>query len=399
MCTRYAGGSPQPFNPVRFLSADLANETHQFQSSRTSVINLLILKFGAMFATIVSIAIAMYAGWYRGGLTVERAMSISIGCVAVLYVHMLPALRQALAGLARLFAFVLWAVGLIVVLYGQVTFVLVSRQHAGDQRVAMAPAITQPFLRVTSPGRTLTEIARETSKAKVDLARVEARSCVGDCRWLKVSRTILETHLATLETEAGEARRHEAEEDRHNRLVDQEAASRAALRADPVASEVATWLGTTEGRLELLLALACSVVLEGAAITGWMLVSVRSSRANSRAAVMAGRIDESLEQRAVVQESGVATGDHPPLVADRDVMSAAGVTTADDTATDSECVGDDFRLLREIHKAVVAGRLRPTQAAIRSFMKCGQSKASRLKREYFVQFGGQLQHGGRANAH
>ncbi|MCA8089005.1 hypothetical protein [Burkholderia cenocepacia] len=393
----YAEGFRLPLNPVRCLSADLATETHQFQSSSTSVINLL--KFGAMFATIVSIAIAMYAGWYRGGLTVERAMSISIGCVAVLYVHMLPSVRQALAGLARLFAFVLWAVGLIVVLYGQVTFVLVSGQHAGDQRVAMAPTITQQFLRVTSPGRTLTEIARETSKAKVDLARVEARSCVGDCRWLNVSRTILETQLATLETEAGEARRREAEEDRHNRLVDQEAASRAALRADPVASEVATWLGTTEGRLELLLALACSVVLEGAAITGWMLVSVRSSRANSRAAVMAGRIDESLEQRAVVPESGVAADDHPPLVADRDVMSAAGVTIADDTATDSECVGDDFRLLREIHKAVVAGRLRPTQAAIRSFLKCGQSKASRLKREYFVQFGGQLQHGGRANAH
>ncbi|WP_185734236.1 hypothetical protein [Burkholderia stagnalis] len=396
MYTRRAGGSPLPFNLVRFLSADLATRTHQFQSSSTSVINLL--KFGAMFATIVSIAIAMYAGWYRGGLTVERAMSISIGCVAVLYVHMLPSVRQALAGRARLFAFLLWGVGLIVVLYGQVTFVLVSRQHAGDQRVAMAPTITQPFLRVTSPRRTLTEIAREASKAKVDLARVEARSCVGDCQWLKVRRTILETQLATLETEAGEARRHQAEDDRHNRLVDQEAASRAALRVDPVASEVATWLGTTEGRLELLLALACSVVLEGAAITGWMLVSVRSSRTNGRAAVMAGRLDESLGQRGGAPESRAATGDHPPSVVNLEGISAEGVTIADDTATDSECVGDDFHLLREIHKAVVAGRLRPTQAAIRSFLKCGQSKASRLKREYFVRFDGQLQHGGRANA-
>ncbi|KWK63362.1 hypothetical protein [Burkholderia stagnalis] len=396
MYTPYAEGFRLSPNPVRLLSADLATETHQFQSSSISVINLL--KFGAMFATIVSIAIAMYAGWHRGGSVVERVMSISISCVAVVFVHLLPMGRRLLNGSARLFAFLLWVVGLIVVLYGQVTFVLVSRQHAGDQRVAMAPTFTQPFLRVTSPRRTLTEIAREASKAKVDLARVEARSCVGDCQWLKVRRTILETQLATLETEAGEARRHEAEEDRHNRLVDQEAASRAALRADPVASEVATWLGTTEGRLELLLALACSVVLEGAAITGWMLVSVRSSRANGRAAVMAGRIDESLEQRVVAPESGAATGDHSPSVADLDGISAAGVTIADDTATDSECVGDDFHLLREIHKAVVAGRLRPTQAAIRSFLKCGQSKASRLKREYFVRFDGQLQHGGRANA-
>ncbi len=396
MYARRAGGSPLPFNLVRFLSADLATRTHQFQSSSTSVINLL--KFGAMFATIVSIAIAMYAGWYRGGLTVERAMSISIGCVAVLYVHMLPSVRQALAGRARLFAFLLWGVGLIVVLYGQVTFVLVSRQHAGDQRVAMAPTITQPFLRVTSPRRTLTEIAREASKAKVDLARVEARSCVGDCQWLKVRRTILETQLATLETEAGEARRHQGEEDRHNRLVDQEAASRAALRVDPVASEVATWLGTTEGRLELMLALACSVVLEGAAITGWMLVLVRSSRTNDRAAVMAGRLDESLGQRGGAPESRAATSDRLGAIADREFVLKDGAKIADGAATRGEYSEGDLHLLQEIHAAVVAGRLKPTQAAIRGLLRCGQSKAGRLKRAYLARFGETLNDGGLANA-
>ncbi|MBK3338669.1 hypothetical protein [Burkholderia pseudomallei] len=396
MYTPYAEGFRLPLNPVRFLSADLATETHQFQSSSTSVINLL--KFGAMFATIVSIAIAMYAGWYRGGLTVERAMGISIGCVAVLYVHMLPSVRQALAGRARLFAFLLWVVGLIVVLYGQVTFVLVSQQHAGDQRVAMAPTITQSFLRVTSPRRTLTEIAREASKAKVDLARVEARSCVADCQWLKVRRTILETQLATLETEAGEARRQEAEEDRHNRMADQAAASRVALRADPVVSEVAPWFGMTEGRLELLLALACSVVLEGAAITGWMLVSVGSSRANGRTAVVVGRIDKSLEQRAVAPESGVATGDCLGTIADRESVVNDGAEIADGNATWGEYSGGDLHLLQEIHAAVVAGRLKPTQAAIRGLLRCGQSKAGRLKRAYLARFGETLNDGGLANA-
>ncbi|MBF3788874.1 hypothetical protein ISF76_28695 [Burkholderia pseudomallei] len=351
-----------------------------------------------MFATIVSIAIAMYAGWYRGGLTVERAMSISIGCVAVLYVHMLPSVRQALACRTRLFAFLLWVVGLIVVLYGQVTFVLVSRQHAGDQRVAMAPTITRPFLRVTSPRRTLTEIAREASKAKVDLARVEARSCVGDCQWLKVRRTILETQLATLETEAGEARRHEAEEDRHNRLVDQEAASRAALRVDPVASEVATWLGTTEGRLELLLALACSVVLEGAAITGWMLMSVVSSRGDSRAVVVAGPIDEPSESGVVVSKSETVTGDNRGSIVDREAAVTERVAIIDGGATRDRYSGADLHLLQEIHEAVVAGHLRPTQAAIRGFLKCGQTKAGRLKREYLATFGETLNHGGQAHA-
>ncbi|HIE1653681.1 TPA: hypothetical protein ACXJGC_004983 [Burkholderia cenocepacia] len=396
MYTRYAGGFPLSLNLVRFLNADLPTETRRPQSSSTAVINLL--KFGAMFATIVSIGVAMYAGWYQGGLTVERGMSVSIGCVAVLYVHMLPAARQALAGLARPCAFVLWVVGLIVVLYGQVTFVLVSRQHAGDQRVAMAPAIAESFLMVTSSGRTLTEIAREASKAKVDLARVEARSCVGDCQWLKVRRTILETRLATLETEAGEARRQEAADDRRNRMVDQAAASRAALRADPVASEVAPWFGTTEGRLELLLALACSVVLEGAAITGWMLVSVGSSRTNGRAEAVTGRIGESLEQRAVAPESGVATGDCLRTIADRGSILKDGAEIADGNATWGEHSGGDLHLLKEIHAAVVAGRLKPTQAAIRRLLRCGQSKAGRLKRAYFARFGETLNDGEQANA-
>jgi hypothetical protein len=352
----------------------------------------------AIGTTAVSIGIAIYAGWHGGGSSVERAMSIALGCVAVLYVHTLPTVRQVLGGPARLFTLALWCVGLIVVLYAQVTFVLVSRQHAGDQRAAMVPTAAPVLREVTLSGRTLTEISREASKAKVDLARVDARSCVGDCQRFKVRRTILETRIATLETEADEVRRYEAEEDRHRELGDREAALRSTLRADPVARQVARWFGTTEELLELLLALACSVVLEGAAITGWMLVSVVSSRAGGRDAVVASRIEEPSEQRAVASESEIATSDCRWPIADHDAVLTDGVTIVDDYATRGGCSGDDFHLLQEIHNAVVAGRLRPTQAAIRSFLKCGQSKASRLKREYFVQFDGQLQHGGRANA-
>ncbi|WP_423391968.1 hypothetical protein [Burkholderia sp. LMG 21824] len=396
MYTRYAGGFPLSLNLVRFLNADLPTETRRPQSSSTAVINLL--KFGAMFATIVSIGVAMYAGWYQGGLTVERGMSVSIGCVAVLYVHMLPAARQALAGLARPFAFVLWVVGLIVVLYGQVTFVLISRQHAGDQRAAMVPTTT-PGSRGEMPARrTLTEIAQDNSKAQIDLARMEVRPCDGDCQRIKVRRTILAAQIATLEAEASEVRRHEAAEDRRNRLADQEAALRADLRADPVARQVAAWFGTTEGGLELLLAIACSVVLEGAAITGWLLVSVVSSRVSPCGVVVSGRNETAPEQREGASGLGIASDDCPEPISNREVISTDDVTVIRDPGIDTGCSDEDLRQLRVIHRAVVAGHLRPTQAAIRGFLKCGQSKAGRLKREYEVQFGGVLDHGGQAHA-
>ncbi|WP_175786910.1 hypothetical protein [Burkholderia anthina] len=342
--------------------------------------------FGATAATAVSITIAMYAGWHRGGSVVERIMSIAMGCVAVAYVHLLPMGRRLLNGPVRLLGFALWCIGMIVVLYGQITFVLIARQHAGDQRAAMIPTTAPLSRREMLHERTLTEIERDGAKAKVDLARVEARSCVGDCQRLKIRRTILATQITTLETEAGEVRRHEAEEDRRRELADREAALRMAARADPVARQVAPWFGTTEGRLELLLAVACSVVLEGAAITGWMLVPVVSSRGRGCDVVVFNRNEQPPEQMAVASESEFATSGRERPVADRERVSTDSGMIADEDVTVGECSDDDLHLLQEIHKAVVAGHLRPTQAAIRQYLRCGQPRAGYLNRQYVARF-------------
>ncbi|WP_459621498.1 hypothetical protein [Burkholderia sp. 3C] len=336
----------------------------------------------------MSISIAVYAGWHRGGSAVERVMAVLIGCVAVMFVHLLPMGRRLLKGPVWPIAFVLWCVGLIVVLYGQVTFVLISRQHAGDQRAAAVPMTASLSRGEMPPGRSQTDIARDVAKAKIDLARADSRPCAVDCQRGKVRRTILVTKIATLEAEASEVRRHEAEHDRRDELADREATFRAALRADPVASQVAPWFGTTEGRLELMLAVACAVVLEGSAIMGWLLVSVASGRANCRDAVLSGRNEETSEQRAVASESETVPDDRirptadfgrsltrdVPLVCDNPVSHGGG----DD---------DDLRQLQEIHEAVVAGRLRPTQGAIRKHLRCGQPRAGHLNRLYAAHFG------------
>ncbi|MDN8037866.1 hypothetical protein [Burkholderia vietnamiensis] len=371
---------------TRFPNMGPITLVRQLPSGRTAVMNLV--RLGAFSATTVSIAIAMYAGWHRGGSVVERVMSISIGCVAVVFVHLLPMGRRLLNGSARLIALVLWCVGLVVVLYGQVTFVLISRQHAGEQRAATVPMTTPLSREEVPPGRSLTEIARDVAKAKIDLARKDARPCVFDCQRVKVGRTVLVTQIATLEAEAAEVRRREAEDDRRSEMADREAMLRSVLRADPVASQVAPWFGTTEGRLELMLAVACAVVLEGSAIMGWVLASAVSGRARCRDSVVFGRNREPSEQRAVVSESGVVSDDSSGSANDHEAVRTRDAPIARDNAV-SRGGGDDddCRQLQEIREAVVAGRLRPTQEAIRKHLRCGQPRAGHLNRLYVRQFG------------
>ena len=320
---------------------------------------LMLAMVCAMAATLTSLGIAMYTGWQCGGLPIERAMRIALVGVAVLYVHWLPTGWAALRGYARFAAFPLWTIATVAVLYGQVTFFMLSQQHAGNQRAATVPTMLP---RAEPPrGRTLTEIAKIAAKVSAELAHPQTRHCTGDCPTLNARRTTLATQLSALKTEAAEAKRREAEEDRRNAQADRVDALRATLRVDPVAFPVASWFGTTESRLELIIGLAYAVVLEGAAVIGWALVLV----------VLGGNADRDLI--ASDREPGVP--DIGPAV---EMDSSRAVLSEDD------------QLLKQIHAAVVAGKLKPTQESIRKFLRCGQPKAGDLNRQYLARFGAVL---------
>ena len=347
----------------------------------------------AASATAVSLCTATYAGWQRGGTLVEHLMSVALGGVAILYVHLLPVCWSALRSWSRFVAFALWFLGLLVTLYGQVTFIIVSEQDAGTQRAATVPAIAMQPAATFSPVRSPTEIAREVAKISGELAREESHRCEGGCLAVKERRPILMAQLAELNTEAREARRRELEEDRRYERADRNEALRTSLRSDPVASIVASWLGTVESRLELTLAIACAVVLEGTAIVGWVLVSL----ASRRVPIVSDHVPR-------VGKVGVLGQDRDLSVCDLGVPTALAVVAVPTIDAFSEGkerdsgASSDNSLLNEIHRAVMAGRLKPTQAAIRRFLKCGQSKAGKLKREYLLRFGGADTHGEWRNA-
>jgi hypothetical protein len=355
-------------SPVDVQDNSVTSQPENYQTQYVVVLGLAIL------ATSASLGIAAYAGWQRGGLLVERAMIVTLGGVAVLYAHLFPMGWRLLRVPARICALAIWCFSVAVVLYGQVAFFMVSHQHAGSQRASTVPVTVVPSGTILPPSRTLTEIAQDVAKVNADLANANARRCAGNCPALKVRRTILAAQLAALDTETGEAKRREAEEDRRNEQADRHEALRAALRVDPVASSVAPLLGTTDSGLELMLAVACAVVLEGAAIVGWLLVSVascrvavvsdrgpvKSDRAGSREALASGREDAAPKSEAVAPDRAVTAGE-----------SAGSPVTSE----------DNF-LLQKIHTAVVCGELKPTQEAIRKFLRCGQPKAGSLNRQY-----------------
>lgn len=321
----------------------------------------------ALLATAVSLGIAAYAGALRGGTPVQRTMIVALGCVAVLYVHLIPMCWCAFSVLVRVAGGVLWIVGIVVVMVGQVSFFVESQRDAGNQRAALVPVVEAPN-RVDVPQRRgLAEIAGDRVQVVADLARIEVRRCKGLCQSVAASKAKLNAQLAALDAETAEAKRREAEEDRAVAQVERDDALRASLRADLVASQIASLIGTTESRLELMQAVAFAVVLEGAAVMGWLLVARVWPRSSSRVPVAPG----------FAPDIGMVSDD------------PASLKIASSAVVDSMSVpikSEDDHVLDQIHAEVVAGRLRPTQAAIREFLGRGQATAGRFARLYRARF-------------
>ncbi|CAJ3294522.1 putative twin-arginine translocation pathway signal protein [Burkholderia pseudomallei] len=162
---------------------------------------------------------------------------------------------------------------------------------------------------------------------------------------------------------------------------------RAKLRADPVASQVASWLGTTEGSLELLVAFACAVVLEGAAIIGWLMASVALRRVESRATVVSDQETVAREPEAVAPIDGITVSDSQERISVCPPVASTVGPVSEAFGEGNLVVSEDDLLLDKIRDAVVTGHLKPTQEAIRKFLRCGQPKAGNLNRLYLARFG------------
>lgn len=323
----------------------------------------------ALLALAVSLGIAAYAGWLRGGTPLQRAMGVALACVAALYTHLFPTSWRALSTPTRVAGTALWIVAIVTVMIGQMTFFVESQRDAGNWRAASVPVVEAEHRLDVPRIRSLAAIAEDRVQVVADLARVEVYHCMGNCPGIAVRKARLAAQLVALDAETAEVKRREAEDDRLVAQAERADALRSSLRADPVVSQVAFWLGTTESRLVLMQAAMFAVVLEGAAMMSWLLVASVWSQSTSRGPVAPGRAFEA----TVVEPDEPVLATEPIEVATPEVAPTAS---------------EDDRVLDEIHVEVVAGRLKPTQAAIRGFLKCGQATAGHLARLYRARFSG-----------
>ncbi|QDH60979.1 hypothetical protein [Pandoraea pnomenusa] len=312
----------------------------------------------ASIATVISLGVGVYSACDSAGAFSERLMRSALVCVSVMCAHLLPAKLRAFVGIRKCGAAFIWGLAFVVVLYAQLTFFLVAQRHAGDLRAAEISLPEDFSGRGVLPARSRVDIANDVQHVEIELARIRRLQCTRSCPWLQTRLDSLVAQRKALDVESDEAKRREMLDDRHEARLAQFEAQRAAARSDPVATSVASWIGTTEQRFELVVALVYAVVLEGAAIAGWALVMKEDV---SRASASASTHD-------CERESSTTS---PP-----EIVSAGPFEGA-----------DDDRQLEQIHLAVGAGQIRLTQDAIRVHLSCGQKRAGELNRLYRVRFG------------
>lgn len=339
----------------------------------------------ALLTSAISLGIAVFAALQRAGTVPEQIWSVAVSLGSVLCAHQAPMLWRYASLSARVALVALWLIALSVVLRGQVDVLAFAHQHAADQRTQTVPVVAATSVVDVPPGRSLTTIAQDIATVSMDLAHVDARRCMGDCRGLRARKDALSAQLVALNAEANEAKRRETEQDWLRAQSSRAEELRESRRADPVTSLVANWLHTTEARLNLLLDFAYVVVLEGTACFAWyfagfgVVVRGRKAVASDRNATMSQQETVAPISKATPLGRAEQTATHAATIAEGEsVPNGASLGSA---------ISEDDLLVARIHEAIVAGRLTRNLTSIRNFLRCGQPKALRLNRLYVGRFG------------
>lgn len=328
----------------------------------------------AIAATGTAICVSVLAGWQRGGWLAERLVWCAISIVLVLCVHLLPALCRPAPVTVRCIAGGLWGVCTIAVGFSHATFFLLSQQHAGELRAAAINVVGEPVPRVYPSGRSLTSIAAEQAKIRTAIGDIDAHRCSRGCASVRANRVALSAKLDALDVEADEAKRSERAEDYRNAQAGNVTALRNSARDDPVTARLASYLGVTEGKVNLLLAFALAAELEGVACLCWF-VALRPG----------GPVRTLVNKPADSSVTPLVAAGQPASHA----LLAAGNVIPDESAVTASRVthGKGYRddglgtTVLQVHRDIASGHVRATVADIRRYLGCSQAKAAEVRRQ------------------
>ena len=343
----------------------------------------------AVLATSTALSLSILAGWQRGGTLPERLIWIAIGTVLVTSAHLLPALTRDTPITVRGVGSLLWGACLASACYGHAGFFAFAQQHAGEQRASEVQAGPAP-----SSARNLKTVMAERAAVTAQLAAANARYCTSNCVTLEGRRMTLAAKVDALNAEADDIRRQQAATDRITTRRDR-------LLGDPVTARLATLVGTTVDRVDLLTGLAFAAVLESVACLLWT-VALRSPlpTANFAATEVTPPARSAVTATAdgaplgVTSVADMAQPVVTPVTASRSGETLSRNPSAPGHGSSASCDApsddpvkplpatvpiDDH--LMQLARDVAAGLVRPTVADIRRHLGCAQGRAAELRRK------------------
>jgi hypothetical protein len=293
----------------------------------------------AIVASSLSVAISIVAGWQRGGTEIARLLMASVGFVAVLGAHLLPAFCRRVPILTRVIGAMIWLICFTFVAYGHASFFLLAQDQAGAQRAAaLVPAQQTPQ---STPKRVLSVVLADEAKVKGWQAADSLAKCADNCGALKVREAVFKARIAALDAETDEIWRwQQAQEKAQSR--------RDELRDDAVTTPLATSLGVTGKLANLVTGGIFSLILEGLGCFCWYLVFLRNG--------------------AMAVTRSVTPG-----------VTQAVTHDSVDTARSISPRSEEDELVANVRIEIDAGRLKCTVDSIRKYLHCGQDKARKVR--------------------
>ncbi len=331
----------------------------------------------AVLSSGTAISLAAYVGWQRGAVAPERVLWIMLAVIAVLACHLLPALTRGLSWRLRLAAALVWLVASLVTLYGHASFVLLAQAHVGQ---AQAERMAIPALPTDDARRELVSVAREIATVQARLAYARKAA----------DRHALSARLDALNVEMSQARRTQANYDAALTERERAIARREAARGNPVTGAVATWLSLSPARVNLIVALACAVALEGVALIAWLLVlpAPEASRQPlgrllAQSSVAANAAETEPVSTRLTPRKPLPHPEQAPAPASRQprrVSTADAGQLAQLDLPFAASAAPESSLESRIRRAIAQGVLRGTVADIGRHLGCSHTNALRVRR-------------------
>lgn len=336
-----------------------------------------------ILATGTSLLITVVAGVERGATLPERAAWVATGVVLLLAAHLLPALGRRAPILPRLAGLALWVAAFLAVGYTHTTFFLNAQSGAADLRAEQVKPATS--LLVVQKTRSRTVIAADIASATRTVETLKAQSCETRCEALHARRMAAQAHLSALQVEDQEAQRAERMEDGAAQAAATLAQERVQARTDPFVGAVAHLAGLSLPVAGVVIAVCLGWMLDGVAAIAWLYASTPSAPASEVNIPGLQNHDDRAEARQGIPFPVGEPANDGYCVAesvsapDADLPTIPSWPQTTDKVVPVTLVAEETSEVEILADAIEAGYLRPTNAAIASYMDCGQGRALALR--------------------